>query len=303
MGAKIESSVAISKHYSIGLFRRIYNVIEAPFRQGDVNHITGDVHYISLLLRKRKTILTILDCGFMSNQVGLKAAVLKLFWLTLPVKRAQVITAISEFTKQDILRFVDCDPEKIRVVPVAINQRFQKVPKEFNESCPTLLQVGSAPNKNLTRIIEAVGGLNIQLHIIGKITPENLLLLEANKIKYKNCFSISDDELLQSYIDCDILLFPSTFEGFGMPILEAQAIGRPVITSNNSSMPEVAGDSAILVDAFLVDEIRKAVLNITTNRELREELVQKGFENIKRYDPDLIANQYCALYEEIAAGK
>ena len=89
------------------------------------------------------------------------------------------------------------------------------------------------------------------------------------------------------------------YEGFGMPILEAQAVGRAVISSNLFSMPEVAGDSAVLVDPFNIGEIRSAILKIISDDTFREDRIRKGFENIKRFDPELIANQYFGLYEMI----
>jgi glycosyltransferase involved in cell wall biosynthesis len=98
---------------------------------------------------------------------------------------------------------------------------------------------------------------------------------------------------------CDLLVFASTFEGFGLPIVEAQATGRPVVTSNIMSMPEVAGDAACLVDPFNVSSIREGVLKVINDSDYRNALVKAGFENVKRFQPEQIARQYAELYHEL----
>jgi glycosyltransferase involved in cell wall biosynthesis len=299
----IDAKIAISKFHSQGIFNRVYNIIEAPFKQGEINHITGDIHFISFLLQKKKTILTILDCGFMKDKSGWRKMILQYFWLFMPIKRVKVITAISEYTKKDILQYVKCDPDRIRVIPVAISDRFKYYPKEFNKNKPVLLQIGSAPNKNLIRIIEAVKGVNIRLVTIGLLDQKVKALLTDYNIDFENFYNLKDNEIHKKYLECDILLFPSTFEGFGMPILEAQSIGRPVITSDVSSMPEVAGGAALLVDPFSVNSIRSALKKVIEDDAFRDSLIIKGLKNVKRYNADKIANMYFKLYEEILHGK
>jgi glycosyltransferase involved in cell wall biosynthesis len=93
--------------------------------------------------------------------------------------------------------------------------------------------------------------------------------------------------------------FVSTYEGFGLPILEAQAVGRPVLTSNFSPMLDVAGEGALKVDPFDVAAIRGGLQKLLTQPDLREDLVKKGFENVKKYSATAIAEQYVALYREV----
>lgn len=299
LGNRINPKICISPFHSKGFIKRIVNILVAYTKQSNVNHITGDIHYISYLLSKRKTILTVLDCGFLVGKKKLKFYLLKWFWLDIPVSRVKYITAISEFTKQQILKYTKCDESKIVVIPVAISSDFIYSYKEFDSANIKLLQIGAAPNKNLTRIIKAIVDLHVTLDIIGPISEFNLALLKSNKIAYNSFINLTRIEVIERYKNSDILIFPSTHEGFGMPILEAQKIGRPVITSNISSMPEVAGNGACFVDPFSIESIREGVLKVINNEGYRMDLITKGLENVKKYDPEVIANQYYDLYTKI----
>jgi len=93
----------------------------------------------------------------------------------------------------------------------------------------------------------------------------------------------------------------STYEGFGLPIVEANAVGRPVITSNVCSMPEVAGDAAFLVDPFDVEDIRRGVLLLINDSHLRRDLVRRGFLNVRRFSIESVATQYRSLYDELSS--
>lgn len=299
---RIDSRIAICSFFSRGIFRRLFNALEAIFRQGEVNFIAGDIHYVSFFLRKRKTVLMIPDCGFLYDGSGLKRLLLRCFWLTLPLKRVQQVITISEASKADILRNSSCLPDKIAVVPVAIHDKYRHVPKEFNKDKPVLLQVGQASNKNLERIIEAVAGLDVQLMIIGRLSEQNRARLQSQHIDFTNAFNLTDDEMLQRYAECDMLIFPSTYEGFGMPILEAQAVGRAVLTSNTTSMPWVAGEGACLVDPYSVESIRSGIDKIISDDGYRKQLVMNGLENVKRFNPDGIADMYYEAFKSVSGG-
>ena len=136
--------------------------------------------------------------------------------------------------------------------------------------------------------------------IIGKLEPEQINLLKYSLIKYDNYFNLPYNYIIEQYKNADMLSFISTYEGFGLPILEAQSIGRPVITANISSMPEVAGEGALFANPYNIDSIRKGILNIINNAALREDLIRKGQINIARFQPKNIAEQYAQLYREIA---
>jgi len=284
---------------SKGIIPRLKSALAATANQKQINHITGDIHFIALFLKKRKTILTIHDIEVLKRKKGIKRFIIKLFWFDIPIKRVQFITVISEFTKQELLNYYPQAINKIVVIPNCINKIYQTFPKEFNPKNINILHMGTKPNKNLEGLIEASRETNYKIHIVGKLNTHQLELLHKNKIKYQNYTQLSLKEILALYQNSDILFFASLYEGFGLPILEAQAVGRPVITSNIASMPNVAGKGAILVNPYNSQEIKQAIEEIISNEKLRKKLVENGFENIKRFSAPEISKQYIELYKKI----
>ena len=296
----IETNVFISKYQSRGLFRRIYNIFEAVLYQGEVNHVTGDVHFLTYLLKKKRTILTIHDCVSVVHSSGIKRFLLKSFWYTLPAKRVQYITVISEKTKKEFLEFVDFPEDRIFLIPNCISEDFRYVEKKpFNQNKPRILQIGTIFNKNLPMLCEALRGFACILDIVGRLTDEQIQILKENKIDYINSFGISEQQLIEKYGQADILSFVSTYEGFGLPLIEAQATGTPVITSNISPMKEVAGYGACLVDPSDRDSIKNGIKKICQNEQYRRTLIQYGLDNVKKYSPEYIANMYADLYRKV----
>ena len=289
----------VMKENSMGLWKRVYNTIDAARHQGEVNHITGDVHYIATFMSKRKTILTIHDLRILSSGGRLRTAIIKFFWFTLPARRVSYITVISEFIKKELIAFTGIAASKILVVQDCISPEIKPSPREFHASRPVILQIGTTPNKNLHRVIPALEGLNVTLVIIGKLTDEHSAMLRQHHIIYENYFNLPYGEVLDKYRKADIVLFASLYEGFGLPILEANAIGRPVITGNNTSLPEVACDAALIIDAESTDAIRQAVIRLINDEPLRIKLINNGFENIKRFHPQTIGNKFTDIYTQI----
>lgn len=297
----IHVSVCTSRFISKGLFRRLYDILRVPFYQNDVNHITGDVHFLTYLLDRRRTVLTIHDCVLLEHSHGIRRKLIWLFWYWLPEKRCAAITAISEVTRQQVLHHLRCDPDKVCVIYDNVSDEFKPTPQPFNVSKPRILHVGTPANKNLDRHVAALEGLDCELVIIGKLSSMQVDILKQYHISYENYVGLSRQALVKEYCRCDMLLFASTYEGFGLPIIEANAVGRPIVTSNIWSMPEVAGDSACLVDPFSVDNIRDGIIRVIGDSAYRELLVENGFKNVKRFHSETIAAEYASLYRLIHA--
>ena len=263
---------------------------------GDVFHVTGDIHYAVFAFPGKKTVLTIHDCVFLYNTKGLRRWIFLWCWLKLPVRHARFITTISEATKKDIIDHTGCAPSKIVVINNPMDAAFMYTPKSFNASKPVILQMGTWSNKNLERVIEALTGLSCHLTIIGKLSDEQLALLKQSNMEYSNHFNISKDGLIAQYKACDMVLFASTFEGFGLPVIEAQAIGRPLVTSDLSPMKDVAGEGACLANPYDSVSIRNCVNRIISEAAYRTALVENGLVNVRRFEPGNIAAAYAAVY-------
>lgn len=280
---------------------RLQAVFWAKKNAGEINHITGDVHFLSYGLPKDKSILTIHDIGYFKKELkGFKKQFYKKIWLTDPCQKVEIVTVISNYTKMDLIESVKIKEEKIVVVPNPLLPGFRKIPK-INNPKPVILQVGSGSNKNLGRLIDSCTGLDVKLLLINKLFDKSLYeKLIKSKIEFEKRTDLSFVGLLKAYEDSDILFFASEYEGFGMPIIEAQAVGRPVITSNLSAMPEIAGkDAAYFVDPFQVEDIRNAILRLIEDPSKSNYLVEKGYENIKRFTIEEIASKYKQVYQSI----
>jgi len=250
-----------------------------------------------------KTILTVHDCGILKGLGGIKFHLMKWLWFTLPSRHASQITVNSEATKWDLLSYIRYEPERIKVIHICVGSQFTASPKIFNSIKPVILQIGTAENKNLKRIIPALQGIPCQYIIIGKLDTNVKGLLAEHAIEYQSIErALSEDELLHQYQACDILSFVSTLEGFGMPIVEANGVGRVVITGNTSSMPEIAGDAAHLVDPMDISAIREGFLKVIDDAGYRNQLIENGFQNVKRFDKKRIGDEYFSLYRRMAEG-
>ena len=295
----IETEARTAAFDSNGIFRRLFSAAWAALHQGDVNHVTGDTHFLTLLMKRRKTILTIHDIGVMDSGGKLARLFYKIFFLQIPIARAGYVTTVSEATKQEVLKYVSCDPGKIRVIYNPAFKAFRRVDKTFNREKPVILHVGMAHNKNFDRLVEALEGIPCHLSVVGKLEETHEEKLKKYGVEYSFVYNISNEEMVAQYENCDLLAFASTLEGFGMPIVEANAIGRPVLTSNISSMPEVAGDAACFVDPYSVESIRAGLLKIIGDDDFRNQLIANGFKNSQRFTPEKIVKDYYELYQEV----
>jgi len=280
-----------------GVFRNLLDYRPEP---ADIYHVTGHVTFIALVLPPEKTVLTVPDLGVLRVRHGLRRLMVKKIFFDWPVRRAGYVTAISQATADDIVKMTGCPPEKVRVIEIPIDEGLIRLPKPvFNAARPLILQVGAAPHKNLPNLIRAIDGLKCRLMILGRIDDETAAMLKEKAIDFENEFEVGEDRIRELYATADIVAFCSTFEGFGLPIIEAQAMGTPVVTSNIDPMKEVAGDGALLADPHSPEEIRAAIDRLIEDSSLREKLVLAGTDNVKRYEPATIAAKYAELYREV----
>ena len=285
--------------YHTGILGRIKNIFFAKKHKGQINHITGDINYIALGLPCKNTVLTIHDIGSSLKGNFIKKLFIKIFWYVLPLNRIKYITAISEFSKKELLENFNIKPNKIKVITNCISNDFFNLYEKEKNIIHKILFIGTRENKNLERTIFAVKDLKIILQILGELNSNQTKLLEENRINFKNFKNLSQKEVIELYRSSDLLLFPSLYEGFGLPIIEAQACGVPVITSDLEPMKTVAGKGAVLVNPYKTEEIRNAVKKIINEKSFVENLITLGRENAEKYKCSSIAEQYVNLYKKI----
>lgn len=268
--------------------------------RGDIYHVTGGINYFVLLLPHKKTVLTIHDTGhYLFGLRGFKRWIYKWLWLLWPIRAARAVTAISEKTRDDFVRHFCISGDRIEIIENCYSALFKPVYRSFNNTCPVILQVGTSSHKNVPRLVEALKGVRCQLVLIGQLGAALRQQLIECGIDYVNRINLTHEDLCRQYADCDIVSFISLYEGFGMPIIEAQASGRPLITANVSPMREVAGDGACLVDPLNVSHIREGIIRIIDDSDYRNQLVERGLRNVSRYSSAIISGQYLDLYKRI----
>ncbi len=266
----------------------------------EIYHITGHIHYMALVLPKKKTVLTIHDLGFLKTRNGLRRFILKKLFLDLPLKKAGYITAVSDATKREIAFYTNCESDKIRVIENPLHDILTTCErKSFQTICPNILQVGTGANKNVINLVKALKDIVCRLVIIGKLDDKLMTALEENKIHFENKFGLTDAEMKNEYQKADIVVFCSTFEGFGLPVIEGQAMGTPVVTSDISPLREVAGGAAQFVQPDDVMSIRNGILKVLNDEEYRQSLIESGIVNVRRFDARQVASQYEDLYKEV----
>lgn len=296
--AEVDSVYLPVPNYSLkGLWKNIRFTLQCCRKKRyDIVHITGAEHYLLPFLKNENIVLTIHDLGFYTNnKLSCKNFLKYVLWIkVLPL--ATHVTFISEKSKYEALQFVKLNEERCSIILNPVGSEFSTHPKVFNKFCPTILHIGTGENKNLATTAIALKDFPCKLRIVGKLSEKQKWILDLYKIHYESVSNLTDDEILLEYLNCDIVNFPSLYEGFGMPIIEGQSIGRPVLTSNLSPMKEVAGNASILINPTDPQSIRNGYVLLL---EHADEYINKGFENVKRFALTQIVQQYLDIYKKI----
>ena len=256
-----------------GLLGMLKAAWEARKHQGDITHITGDAHYLAWFLDPRRTILTVHDLRYFHRLKGLRRWLYWLLWFRIPLARCARVTAISTSTRDDLLKHAPWIERRLDLVVNPLPSGFDGIEGGHNarsaDTSLQLLHIGTSAPKNLMRHLDAIEGMDAVLSIAGPIDQATREAAENHPARTNILGAVSDDALRALYQNSDILLFASLAEGFGLPILEAQAAGLPVIAGDNSAMPETAGGGALLVDAHRTDAIRDAIEQLANDRQLQ----------------------------------
>lgn len=293
------TSLSFDNYYYDNKLSEKENIKKINQYEVDIYHITSGLPQLIKYLPKSKTIFTVHDINrYIHDLKGIRKILYRLYFLNC-LKKYNFLTTISENVKIELINHLNIDRNNINVIHNCYPINFSYTHKEFNKNHPRILHIGTKKWKNLDRLIIALNGINCNLIIIGKLNDNTINLLVENNINYENYYNLSFEEVKLQYEKCDIVSFVSLYEGFGMPIIEAQAIGRVVITSNLSSMPEIASNSAHLVNPFSIDDIKKGILKLINDDTFRNDLVEKGRNNVFRFEPKTISQKYVSLYEKI----
>lgn len=242
------------------------------------------------------------------------------------LRRAAKIFAVSKFTKSEVEKVFGISSRHIEVVYNAIDERFlrghateqdrQMLAERYLINQPFLLYVGRiSPHKNVVRIIEAFSALKAALDKEGKYPGLKLIIIGDELSKHPDLRrtvirgGVQNDVRFMGFVPIEVLrifydaakvfVFPSLYEGFGLPPVEAMAHGTPVVTSNTSSLPEVVGSAAVLVNPENVFEIMRALHRVLVDQALREKLKQRGYAQAQKFSWDASAEQLITAYEEI----
>ena len=187
--------------------------------------------------------------------------------------------------------------KKLIIIPNPYNPALKRTAQSLN-NIPIILHIGTGYRKNLERVIEALNNIECQLFIVGKLSSIQLELLQKYKINYCNEFDVPFCRIIELYEQCTIVSFPSLYEGFGMPIIEANAVGRPILTSKVGAIPEIAKDAAYYVNPYSIIELKTTFEFLLNRKDVCNDLIQKGIYNAQKYSIDKIAQQYSDLYCE-----
>lgn len=290
---------------------------QARGHQLDVLHSLG---YIAPLSMSVKSVVTIPDLNYRAipqSFTPFTRAVQK-FFVENSARWVDRVISISDSTRNDLIRYLQINPENIRTIYLAPKEYANRQPVSWDElilkhriNRPYVFVLNSkSPHKNIARLVESFLRANHTLEhayqlIIGGHMPESknpanaiaTVVEESSDIRVTGY--LSDSEMAELMAHASVFAFPSLYEGFGLPALEAMAAGVPVISSNRASLPEVCGEAALYFDPLYVDAITASLVQVLSDAGVRERLITAGKENLKRFSWESTARQTLDLYTSL----
>ncbi len=280
-----------------------------PFKKGNILFCPANTAPI-FIPKNKKLVLTIHDVAFKTFSDSISKFFYWYYCFLIPrnIKRADIIITISEASKKEILRFYPEAKDKILIIPLGIDKKY-KIASEVRKK-KQILYVGSMnERKNLVGVVEAFERLpenfGYNLVIVGNFfdtftVSEKLkkTLIRAKKnsaVLFKQ--GLEDDALINEYNASSCLVFPSFYEGFGLPPLEAMACGTPVIVSNLSSMPEVCATAAVYVDPYNIEDIKEKIQILLEDKVLQEEMIREGLEQVAQFTWEKAVQEHIKVFK------
>ncbi len=312
---------------SLRLWTIIWHRLRIPL---PVEVFTGPVDvfhspdYVLPPVRRAKKVVTVHDLSFLRYPEGAEPSLRRYLSAVVPrcASEADVVLADSENTRQDVVELLGLPSRKVDVVYPGVDQRFtviqerevlERVKELYRLSYPFILSVGTLePRKNLIVLLEAYSMLKDRHHL-----PHRLVIAGREGWLYEGVFRrveqlslteevvflgfVPDEHLPGLYTLADVLAFPSVYEGFGLPPLEAMACGTPVVTSDCSSLPEVVGEAGLLVPADDPEALAEAIGRVLDDSKLREDLVRRGLARAAEFSWEATGKKLLATYESLFA--
>jgi len=292
-----------------------YQLLQLIRSQDDIVHLPNQNFARYALFIKNPFIVTVHDlircCFSFSKETITEKILLKLDVRC--IKQASHIIAVSQYTKNDLIKYLKMPEDKIKVIYNGIDHSIFKPYNTKVRDKPYILYVGSErPRKNLDGLIEAFA-------ILGKDFPELELVKigtsgRSEEYRYDTMKKLDNLGITQNvifighipeldlayyYSSALLLAYPSLYEGFGLPPVEAMACGCPVVTSDNSSLPEIMGDAGIMVNPYDTDSLAQAMREVLTDSKLRNDMVSKGLKQVKKFSWDRAAIETQEVYEKV----
>ncbi len=280
-------------------------------------------HFNIPLGYRGKLVVTVHDLTYLKRPETAKRQAARYYaqyMLKAVVRKADAILAVSESTKKDLLTtFPELDAQRVYVTheapsegfrPVTQPQQLQSLRTKFNLHKPFVFFVGTLkPHKNVPTLVEAIhklrnaGRTDAELVLAGKITDQSRGLVEEwGRLGFvRTLGEVSDQELASLYTQCECFVLPSFLEGFGLPVVEAMACGAPVVISNASSLPEVAGRAGQVFNPDKVDELCEVLYNILSNKDLRQNLIKASLDRAREFSWQKTAAETCDIYRKVLA--